>query len=188
MNRAKRLKKFENRVSDLNFTVETEIRSAVKKAVQKAKSELIFKYNDSTIVNEDDVKALMRSKIEKSELFDYLDTKSNIKDTQANMHAIDILHKQLKHLCVIIIEILRQEVSKYTSNGDTILSKQNKLLTTMYQSISIAKWINQFDPEKADSDEIIFPKNLQNYQDIISNNLDDITDLALTKKNDFERK
>ena len=82
----------------MNFSVENEIRSTVKNAIQKAKSELKFKYSGSNIVNEDDVKSLIKPKADRSEVISYLETKSNIQETQTTLNAIDTLHGQLKHL------------------------------------------------------------------------------------------
>lgn len=95
--------------------VEAEIKSAVRQAIEKAKNELKFKYNGSNLVNEEDVKSIIKTKIDRNEVLSYLETKSNVHDAKITMDSIEILQKQLKHLCVITIEIIRQEVGKYTS-------------------------------------------------------------------------
>lgn len=158
--------------------VEAEIKSAVRQAIEKAKNELKFKYNGSNLVNEEDVKSIIKTKIDRNEVLSYLETKSNVHDAKITMDSIEILQKQLKHLCVITIEIIRQEVGKYTSWKDTVLTKQNKWLTILYQSISIAKWINNF--KNFD--------NLQEFQKVVTSTLDDISDLAISGKNDYDHK
>ena len=177
-----------NKMSELNFTVDTEIRTSVRKAINSAKNELQFKYSGGNLVNDNDVKDLIKSKIERSEVLSYLEVKSSKQDTQNTVNALDIMHRQLKHLCVIIIELLRQEVAKYTKNGETEQALQNKCLTTMYQSISIAKWIDKLDVKQPIGDDMGMPKELSNYQNLVMNTLDDISDLAMTRKNDFAQK
>lgn len=67
---------------------------------------------------------LLWSKIEKQEVLSYLESKSNVKDTQETMKAIDILHKQIKHICVILIEIMREKVFEFTKSTESENAKQ----------------------------------------------------------------
>jgi len=49
------------------------------------------------------------------------------------MKATDILHKQIKHLSVMIVEILRNETAKYEQNQDSEQAKRNKYTMMLYQ-------------------------------------------------------
>jgi hypothetical protein len=133
---------------------------------------------------------MLSSKVERQEVLSYLENKSNIKDTEDSMRAIDVLHKQIKHLCVILVEIMRQEVARFTTGGGADASKQkNTALATLKQTLSIAKWINKFNPERElVNSDLVLPKYLQNFQDLVNNTLNDITELALTKEHEFEKK
>lgn len=106
-------------VTNLNFTVEKEIRNSVRRNIEKLKSEVQVRYQESNILNEDQIKKLISWKVELPEILSYLEQKSNVKDTEHSMKAIDVLHKQVKHLCVILIEVIRQEVARYTKWKDS---------------------------------------------------------------------
>ena len=68
------------------------------------------------------------------------------------------------------------------------MQSKNKALTTLNQAICIAKWINKFKPENITLNDLTLPKELLNYQNLVTETLDDIKDLALTRENDFETK
>jgi len=105
------IEKWIDTVANLNFIVEKQINLSVKSSIQRLKSELKFKYNGSNILTEDDIKALLSTKIERGELLRYLDGKANVKDTEESMEVAYVLHRQVKHIWVILIELMRQEIS-----------------------------------------------------------------------------
>lgn len=73
----------------------------------------------TTGVTIEEIESLMSSKVERAELTTALEIKSNKIDTNINMKAIDILHKQIKHLAVILIEILRDKTMKYMKSENS---------------------------------------------------------------------
>jgi hypothetical protein len=176
-------------VTMLRYNLSVEVKQAIKKSYQQLKSEIQFNYDESNILTGDQVRTLLGTKVERGELLEYLEKKSGIKETQESMKAIDVLHKQIKHICVIMIEFLRQEVSKYTMSNDSEHSKQKKAMTVLHQTLSIAKWINKFNPEnEIDYKDLVLPKNLEDFQNLVSNAMDDMKTLALTRDNHFENK
>ena len=108
----------EKSFKDLSEVVDYEIKSAVRKGIKEVKNELFAKNRSSSTVTIEDVEEMLSSKIERTELEYVLDLKSNKVDTQSNMQAVDIIHKQIKHLTVLIIEILRKEVMKFMKMPD----------------------------------------------------------------------
>lgn len=183
------LYKYVEEVTILRFNLSQEIKQSIKKSYQQLKNEIQFNYQESNILTGDQVRALMSTKVERAELLEYLEKKSGIKETQETMKSIDVLHKQIKHICVIMIEFLRQEVSKYTKSNDSDQCKHKKAMTVLHQTLSIAKWINNFNPEnEIDYKDLVLPKNLEDFQNLVNNALDDMKSLALTRDNEFEKK
>ena len=115
--------KLQSNFDELNGIIDNEIKSAVRKSIKDLKNELLMKNSAANSVNIDDVSDMISTKVERSELVSLLDIKSNKVDTQTNMQAIDILHKQIKHLTVLLIEILRKEVMKHikTQEAETTI-------------------------------------------------------------------
>ena len=72
-----------------------------------------MKNSAANAIKMEDIEDIISTKVERSELVSLLDIKSNKVDTQTNMQAIDIIHKQIKHLTVLLIEILRKEAMKH---------------------------------------------------------------------------
>mmetsp|Transcript_26285 Transcript_26285/g.30402 ORF Transcript_26285/g.30402 Transcript_26285/m.30402 type:complete len:83 (+) Transcript_26285:323-571(+) len=58
---------------------------------------------------------------------------------QSSSKAIDIMHKQIKNITVILLELLTQSLDPETAQR----SKQ----TLLNHSVSIANWIHKFDPK-----------------------------------------
>lgn len=61
-------------------------------------------------------------------------------------------------------------------------------MTTLSQALSIAKWINKFNPEQVTFNDLVLPQELQSYQNLVTDTFDDIKDLAVAKDNNFEMK
>ena len=60
-----------------------------------------------------DIHRGLEAKIDRCEVMALLGLKSNVKDMEVSFRSSDILHKQIQHLSVILIEILRHETDKY---------------------------------------------------------------------------
>jgi len=73
----------------------------------------------------------------------FLDKKSNKIDTQSTMHSIDILHKQIKHLSVLMVEMLRIDVMETVNTAEQEQITKKTMMGIMQQSLNIAKWINK---------------------------------------------
>ena len=48
-----------------------------------------------------------------------LESKANKNEAENNRQALEILHKQSKHLIVLIIELIRQATSRFTDIEET---------------------------------------------------------------------
>ena len=61
---------------------------------------------------EDDILKLMETKVDKTELYEHIKMKTNKSDTEMQMKAIDIMHRMLNHISVIITDILKQQLNQ----------------------------------------------------------------------------
>lgn len=125
--------------------VDTEIKLAVKRATSYLAKEL--KKNDGKgYVNKETVLEMISDKIDKIELENLLEHKSNKTDMATNFKAIDIMHNQIKNISVTLLELITQLVNLESNVPDTengIIIKKSQLLSNFK---TIAKWIHRFNP------------------------------------------
>ena len=162
-------------LNSLSNTVSLEIKNAMRKGLDKIKYEL----TNSGSTNAAEVKHLrdeLDEKVSMGELRSMLSFKWNIQDIDTNMKATDILHKQIKHLSVMIVEILRNETAKYEQNQDSEQAKRNKYTMMLYQWLNIAQWIQRFNPENLNTNDLKVPEELQKYHSLIENSFKEINE------------
>ena len=70
-------------------------------------------------------------------------TKTNKEDSEKQMKALDIMHKQTTHITVLIIEMIKGMMNESAESEVTKAQKRKYLLT---QAIKVCSWINKFDP------------------------------------------
>lgn len=81
---------------------------------------MICKHSKLTKSNRDSIQAMISNKIDKEEMLSLLEMKSNKNDMNLTQKSLDMLHRQSKHLIVLIIELIRQMTSKH---NDTVESR-----------------------------------------------------------------
>ena len=59
----------------------------------------------------DEVEVMLKQKANMSDLKHLMDIKSNKVDTEQNMRSVDILHKQVTHIIVLLIEFLKTNLN-----------------------------------------------------------------------------
>ena len=67
--------------------------------------------NGGSMLDSNEIKNMMSSKVDRDELTVLYDLKSNKLDMEMTMKSVDIVHKQVKHLVVILVEIMRLSVT-----------------------------------------------------------------------------
>ena len=117
---------------DLSNKLDIEIKLAVKRATSYLLNE-IKKTSDKGYVNKDTVLDMMWDKVDKIELLTLLEHKSNKNDVESGLKAVDIMHKQIKNIVVILLELLTQflepdtsKIKLYWSNFNAFSIAQNK--------------------------------------------------------------
>jgi len=61
--------------------------------------------------NPDEIQTMLKDKADKADLNHLLDIKSNKVDTESNMRSIDIIHKQVTHIIVLLVEFLKTNIT-----------------------------------------------------------------------------
>ena len=67
------------------------------------------------------------------------------------MKAIDIIHKQLTHTVVLLIEILKSLINETI---DTPAVRQGKRMQVMDHLINVLNWIHDFEPQQVTYDHL----------------------------------
>lgn len=175
-----KLEEFEgmkNEISDLNEKIAVEISSSVRKITKQENSKILQQVN-ATLRNQTqgywdntELKKLIDLKADKFSIIELNDLKSNKIDTENNMKAIDIIHKQIRHLVIMLMENFRVQVETETSSRNARINKMNVVLQ---QSLLLAKWIIKFNPENLNSYDLTLPDDLKDFQDFVTQSMDGI--------------
>lgn len=74
------------------------------------------------------------------------------------MKAIDIIHKQVTHTVVLLIEVVKQLENEKI---DSVSLRQNKRIYLMQQLVNVLSWIQELNPQQINYDHLILPDNLK---------------------------
>ena len=115
---------------------------------------------------------MIETKADKTEVHALLNLKSNIKDTQTSMITCDIIHKQIKHLSVILTELVKNEYEKHTKTKEPYQASLGKCLNMLKQSVNVSQWINNFNPENITKEDLIMPQKLRNNNSLVNTSIE----------------
>lgn len=179
--------KLQNVISELNEKIAIEIATAVRKTTKQESNKILqhvqkMTSNQSTSGDTSELQKLIDQKADKFQVIDLYDLKSNKADTETNMKAIDIIHKQIRHLIIMLMENFRVQVDTQHSNPQTRINRMNVVLQ---QSLLLAKWITKFNPENINSYDLTLPKDLEDFQEFVSQSMDEI---AFTNIQSYQNK
>jgi len=163
-------------ISDLNEKITNEINSAVRKLTKHEMNKMM-----QTVKNmmpsgnrqeeNTELKRMIDLKADKFEVIELRDLKTNKVDTENNMKAIDVIHKQIRHLIVMLMENFRVQVE---TENLTTQTKINRMNIVLQQSLLLAKWITKFDPENINSYDLTLPADLKDFQDFVNQSMEGI--------------
>lgn len=93
---------------------------------------------------------------------------------------------------IILVELLKLNYEKHTVYSDPEVYNEKKSKIMFRQGLTIAKWINKFDPERLElmSDETnMFSENLKDFEKFVNDAIDEIGEYLFSKpRNLFKRK
>ena len=88
--------------------------------------------------------SLVKTKADQSQIEALQRNKANKADSDMQMKAIDILHRQLSHVIILLLETTKQLIN---DQNETQASKRTKRMFIMEQIINVSNWIQDFDPQ-----------------------------------------
>ena len=68
------------------------------------------------------------SKVDKVDLEMVIDMKSNKNDTDLAMKGLDIVHKQVTHMIVLVVELIKSSMNSLSLHNDSDKTKHHKNL------------------------------------------------------------
>jgi hypothetical protein len=116
---------------------------------------------------------VLNSKASHEQFVNLAENKANKIDFELQMQAVDIIHKQIVQMAVLIVEYIKHgiEVKK-----ESKVEKQQRLKFLLSQASSLVHWIVQFDPQNVNAKDLYLPPDLQdlyNYSEKIIRKLPD---------------
>ena len=128
------------------------------------------------------MKNIIHNKVDKLDLEEIKNTKSSKTDTEMAMRQIEILHRQLRQLSLLITQKFRSSIDR--DGQETAHTKTNKKVALLHQALLISQWVSSFDPSSVndcfDSKHLQVPASLAQYETRIHNDIKRIDDMKLS--------
>ncbi|CAI2358729.1 unnamed protein product [Moneuplotes crassus] len=177
-----------NSIVSLNKMASEEIKKAVHENIIKIREEVKNQMSETHKSEIRILKDLVSKRPDRNEFLKFLGTKSDKSDTEINKQVGDILNKQIRHLTIITLELLKKNLDKYTLKQGSQEMMNEKQAKIMYrQGLMIAKWINSFSSNQATQDFSV-PADLEEFSTYVDSSLQDINQyLFSTTKNLFNK-
>jgi len=106
---------------------------------------------------------IISTKANKADLDIFSNQKSNKIDTATALNGIEILHRQIKQVIIIVIQIwklLKAEQSLKGYEKNPMFSKYSYLIK---QSENVCHWVDRFDPTDVNTEYMELPSELQQF-------------------------
>eukprot|EP00347_Sterkiella_histriomuscorum_P007561 403348445 len=195
-------KEMRDNLQIITENINKDIHSAVRRATTQLKSQLqnsfgggagsqsgtsISNIGSGIGLDNNELRKILIQKVDKQELDKVMQVKSNKLDVEQALKSIDILHKQICHQIVLFIELLKLLMNPSNSPQENQKTKEQKKMFVLSQAINVCKWINQFDPENINNEDLILPPELKQLQEHGKHlvmefpKMDQVADLALRK-------
>ncbi|CAI2383872.1 unnamed protein product [Moneuplotes crassus] len=117
------------------------------------------------------MKQTLDKKANQIDIEELYDKKTDKADTECTQNSIEVIHKQIKHLVMMLMESCRVLMEAELSNKQT---KINKLNTILQQCFILAKWVSKFNPGCTNVFDLVMPDDMQNFQDFVKNAMEEI--------------
>jgi DNA polymerase family B len=113
-------------------------------------------------IDSQELKKIMMSKVDKVDLEMVIDMKSNKTDTDLAMKGLDIVHKQVTHMIVLVVELIKSCMNALSIHNDSDKTKHHKnLMYILQQAVNVCRWINDFDPQNVNIEDLVLPNDLK---------------------------
>jgi hypothetical protein len=91
------------------------------------------------------ISGLLAAKADKQEVKDMLVGKANKVDTEMSLRWVDLLHKMLNQITVLLSMKFKSSLEKV--GGESIHEKKNKKVQLLHWALVISKWVESFDSQ-----------------------------------------
>lgn len=113
-------------------------------------------------MDSNELRKILLTKVDKSELEAVIDMKSNKTDTDLVMKCLDIIHKQITHMIVLDIEMIKLNMNQMSLISDSEKTKHHKsLMYILQQAVNVCRWVNDFDPQNVNMEDLLLPNELK---------------------------
>ena len=119
--------------------------------------------------------------MDKLELEELSEQKSNKTDTEQLMKDVDIMHQQIVHMMVLLVEHLKTSLSSASKKARA--GARQFLLS---QAVRVCRWVHAFDPQHVNNEDLVMPADLRELSEhartlIDYPKTDFVADIALRK-------
>lgn len=109
-------------------------------------------------VTQEEFLEFMGKKADRKELTRLVGAKVNKDDFADQMHAIDIMHRQIAHLSVLMLELSRLQLNEKNETKTAIRQKRMYMLD---QIVNVVNWVQKFDPQNVNLPDFNVPPYLR---------------------------
>jgi len=102
------------------------------------------------------------SKADNREIQKLQDIKTNKEDTEMSMRNIDILHKQVTHIIVLLTELVKTNLQQ---KKESFASIQQRQMYILWQCMNVVNWVNLFNPQTVNTNDFKLPPELKELND-----------------------
>lgn len=117
---------------------------------------------DPEDVQMDDWLNIIQTKANKEDLERLADIKTNKHDSDMQMRAIDIMHRMMNHMSILLLEVQKQQINE---TNETAVQQKSKRMFAMEQIVNVVNWIHGFDPQNVNIDNMSLPRDLRTLND-----------------------
>ncbi len=133
----------------------------------------------------DTLRAHFDKKLDRNELESFLKDKSSKAETEMALRQIDILHKQVKQLALLLTQKLRFSLEKA---GESNNNKRNKKVNLLHQALLISNWSNNFSTHGIndcfDNSQNRVPSDLGSFEKQLHSDLKNFNKVQLSPNNE----
>ena len=117
---------------------------------------------DPSEVNAEDWISIIKQKANQSEIAQLQKQKANKHDSEQQMRALDIMHRQMTHLSVLLLEVQKQMLNE---QNETTAQLKSRRMFTLEQMVNVTNWIHDFNPQNVNFMDLNLPGNLRTLDD-----------------------
>lgn len=105
---------------------------------------------------------IIKTKANKEDVERLQEIKANKQDIEQQMKAVDIMHRQITHLSILLTEVQKSIINE---QNETAAAVKSKRMFALEQIVNVTNWIHDFNPQNVNFMDLNLPKNLRTLDD-----------------------